>query len=215
MAKLQRKASVTRISPFPKQDLMGPQGHKGVTGDMGARGPQGERGPAGVQGPIGETGPPGATGVSGMPGQIGLTGPQGERGPMPKHEYRGDAIRFEIAAGMWGKWINLGSGTSTTGAGSMASAVNQTVRVATESGPVGEATVLLVDDDAAGGEVTITLPKASAYKRTMHIKKIGNTANVIVDGDGSETIDDGLTAVLTLQYESIKLVSHGGNWYVI
>ena len=74
---------------------------------------------------------------------------------------------------------------------------------------------ILVDDDTIGGVATVNLPPAETAGRTYHIKKLGTTGDVIVDGSGSETIDDGLTATLTAQYESIKIVSDGSNWHVI
>lgn len=88
----------------------GPRGDAGMTGSQGAQGPKGdkgatgEKGDAGPRGPQGTIGPQGTKGTNGVDGVIG---PQGEFGPMPKHESRGDAIRFEIAPGQWGRWINL------------------------------------------------------------------------------------------------------------
>jgi hypothetical protein len=75
---------------------------------------------------------------------------------------------------------------------------------------------LLVDDDSAGAAVTITLPAVASVGsgHTVGIKKIGNTANVIIDGNASETIDGGLTATLTTQYESVTLVCDGTGWYI-
>jgi hypothetical protein len=75
--------------------------------------------------------------------------------------------------------------------------------------------VILVDDDAAAAAVTITLPTAVTANTMYHIKKLGTTANVIVDGDGTEEIDGALTAVLTTQYESIMVISDGTAWHVI
>lgn len=61
---------------------------------------------------------------------------------------------------------------------------------------------------------TVTLPTA-----------VGNTAKLtykfmvagtcVIDGAGTETIDEGLTATLTRQYESITLVSDNANWIII
>jgi len=76
--------------------------------------------------------------------------------------------------------------------------------------------VVLVDDDTAGSTVTITLPAAASHTgRQYHIKKMGTTANVIVDGNASETIDGGTTATLTTQYEAITIVCDGSNWSII
>ena len=75
----------------------------------------------------------------------------------------------------------------------------------------------------ASGNVTITLPTAaSAYNSTdgigriYEIKKIDADADTVtIDGNGSETIDGGTTAVLNVQYESITIQSDGNNWHII
>ena len=75
---------------------------------------------------------------------------------------------------------------------------------------------LLVDDDTAGGAVTITLPAAgAAVDRKLEIKKLGTTGSVTIDADGSETIDGALTVVLTAQYESTTIRSDGSAWFSI
>jgi hypothetical protein len=76
--------------------------------------------------------------------------------------------------------------------------------------------VMLIDDDTAGSTVTITLPAAASNTgRVYHVKKLGTTANVVVDGNASETIDGATTLTMTIQYESIKLVCDGSNWSII
>lgn len=75
--------------------------------------------------------------------------------------------------------------------------------------------VILVDDDTAGGQVTITLPAVSSITKRLEIKKLGSTASVVVDGNGAETIDEALTATLTVQFESITIVTGEGNWHVL
>ena len=76
--------------------------------------------------------------------------------------------------------------------------------------------VILVDDDTAGAAVTVTLPAASGVTdRVYHIKKLGTTANVTVDGNSSETIDGATTAVLTAQFESLMISCDGSNWHII
>jgi hypothetical protein len=64
--------------------------------------------------------------------------------------------------------------------------------------------------------VTVTLEAAaSAIKRRIDIKKLGGTANVIIDGNGAETIDGATTITLTMQYEAVTLVSDGSNWFIL
>ena len=84
-------------------------------------------------------------------------------------------------------------------------------------------TYIIVDDDdviicdATSAAFTVTLPVAADnIGKTYHIKKIDISANAItVDGNGSETIDDGATAIITTQYECITVVSDGTEWWIV
>jgi len=50
----------------------------------------------------------------------------------------------------------------------------------------------------------------------LDIKKIDDTRKEItVDAEDDETIDDGLTAVLTVKDESITIESDGDEWLII
>ena len=71
--------------------------------------------------------------------------------------------------------------------------------------------------NATGGSFTITLPAVASHEGRIYcIKKIDSSANTVtVDGNGSETIDDATTAVLTTQYESITIQSDGSEWWII
>jgi len=90
-----------------------------------------------------------------------------------------------------------------------------TTTVTTTTHTAADEHVILVDDDTAAAAVTVTLPLAATANTIYHVKKLGTTANVIIDGNGSETIDGALTAVLTTQYESIMLISDGSAWHVL
>jgi hypothetical protein len=46
------------------------------------------------------------------------------------------------------------------------------------------------------------------------VKKLGNTANVIVDGNSSETIDGATTKTITSQYGTLNLLSDGKEWHL-
>jgi hypothetical protein len=75
---------------------------------------------------------------------------------------------------------------------------------------------ILVDDDTAGAQVTITLPPAiDNTDEVIVVKKLGTTANVVVDGNASETIDGVTTNTLTTQYASVMIVCDGANWHII
>ena len=110
-----------------------------------------------------------------------------------------EVLVWDAASGTWINDTLVGVATVTT-----------TSHTAAAANPI-----ILVDDDAAGAPVTIALPPAATAKTTYHVKKLGTTSSVIVDGDGTETIDGALTATLTTRYESIMLVSDGSNWHVI
>ncbi len=91
-------------------------------------------------------------------------------------------------------------------------------RTVTTSGVINDDDwVLLVD--TTGGIVTMTLPTAaSADGLQMTIKKISGekpARDVIVEGDGTETIDEGLNAILRRQFESITVASDGTEWWIL
>jgi len=63
--------------------------------------------------------------------------------------------------------------------------------------------------------VTILIPPAANIPgKVYNIKNIG-TGQVTIDPDGTETIDGGLIAILTAQYECITIISNGSNWWII
>ena len=70
--------------------------------------------------------------------------------------------------------------------------------------------------DATSGDLTITLPTAVGITgRIYYIKRIDGSANTVtVDGNGSETIDDGLTITLS-QYDCLQIVSDGTEWWIL
>ena len=79
----------------------------------------------------------------------------------------------------------------------------------------GDDHVILVDDDTAGSTVTITLPvAASNLGRVYHIKKLGSTANVVLDGDGAN-IDGAPTHTLSTQFDARTIICDSSNWSII
>jgi len=70
--------------------------------------------------------------------------------------------------------------------------------------------------DSTVSTFTVTLPAASGIAgRVYTIKKIDASINAVtVDGNGSETIDDSLTAIISDRYASIDIVSNGIGWWI-
>jgi hypothetical protein len=73
----------------------------------------------------------------------------------------------------------------------------------------------IIKGNTTGGAFSITLPTAVGNTATIIIKKTAGAPALTVDGAGSETIDDGLTAVINRVYESITLVSDNANWLIV
>tara|TARA_R110000868_G_scaffold62962_3_gene189957 strand:- start:10856 stop:12025 length:1170 start_codon:yes stop_codon:yes gene_type:complete len=70
--------------------------------------------------------------------------------------------------------------------------------------------------DATSGAITVNLPAAaSSTGKVLTIKKTDSSTNAItLDGNASETIDGATTTTLNTQYESVKIVCDGSNWYI-
>jgi len=77
--------------------------------------------------------------------------------------------------------------------------------------------ILLIDDDTVGGDVTINIPSAATLLDgwSITIKKLGSTGDIILDPNGSETIDGDTTRTVRQKLESTCLVSDGSNWQVM
>lgn len=76
--------------------------------------------------------------------------------------------------------------------------------------------VILVDDDSAGSTVTINLPAAATAKQyPRYIKKLGTTADVIIDANAAERSDDELTVTIVLEKAVIMVISDGTNWQIL
>lgn len=73
----------------------------------------------------------------------------------------------------------------------------------------------IIKGDTTGGTFTITLPTAVGNQALLIIKKTAGTANLVIDGAGTETIDGGLTATLVKENESITLISDNANWQIV
>lgn len=112
--------------------------------------------------------------------------------------------------------ITGGTVTGITNLGVSGTLRANVTTVTTTSHTAGNEFVIRVDDDTAGAAVTVTLPTSVGNSGLMyHVKKLGTTANVVVDGDGSETIDGSTSITISTQYESRMLISNGTGWDII
>ena len=78
-------------------------------------------------------------------------------------------------------------------------------------------TYTITDNDfflPCNGTFTITLPTAVGRSGYAFIIKNIGTGLITVDGNGSETIDD-QTSIILSQYDSAQVVSDGTEWWII
>jgi hypothetical protein len=70
--------------------------------------------------------------------------------------------------------------------------------------------------DTASGTVTVTLqPAATMTNKTLSFKKIVAANSMILDGNGSETIDGATTKSLSDRWSWVTIISNGTNWFIL
>ncbi len=71
--------------------------------------------------------------------------------------------------------------------------------------------------DATSNSITVTLPLASSYRDKVYVfKKIDSSGNVVtINRSGSDLIDGASSWSLSAQYNAMRIVSNGTNWYII
>lgn len=118
-----------QVAAVAKQEgPQGPVGPAGRAGADGASGAAGRDGAPGIDGRPGPAGPAGARGPRGADGAKGDTGADGKVGPMPRHEWRGTKLRFQLTPQTWGPFVDLkgprgAAGASGGGGGSSNSGI--------------------------------------------------------------------------------------------
>lgn len=65
--------------------------------------------------------------LQGAPGKKADPGPRGPIGPMPRHEWRGTELRFQMAPDQWGKFVDLKGDKGDKGDGGIAAIGGGTV----------------------------------------------------------------------------------------
>lgn len=117
---------------------------------------------------------------------------------------------FPVTAGTTGMtMITDGSGTMSY------RYIEKTAAKTTTYTGTGDETTILCD--ASGAAFTVTLPAAASYTgKHYHIKKTDSSTNAVtIDGNASETIDGATTTTVSLQYETLTIISDGSNWHVV
>lgn len=141
-------------------------------------------------------------------GGVGFT-PQAADPTSPKE---GDIFRSDgtsRAEGLWqykgGAWVFMTEGT----AGSLVTVAKSATFTALTSEDY-----YVVDTTA--GDVTANLPTAvgNSGKQFIFVKIDSSTNELILDGNGTETINDELTAYVSSQYKAVKIISDGTEWFI-
>jgi hypothetical protein len=65
------------------------------------------------------------------------------------------------------------------------------------------------------GSFTVTLPTAVGIEGQYFIIKNNGTGVIVIEGNGSETIDGLTSKTMAVRYESYTVISDGANWLVI
>lgn len=75
----------------------------------------------------------------------------------------------------------------------------------------------ILADASATATLVVTLPAVASFPwRTLNVKKIDGTANIVrIDGNAAETIDGAATKDTTTQWFSWKLHTDGSAWYIL
>lgn len=151
--------------------------------------------------------------------EVGSAGSPSTQIQMSKDLEVGDSLEFRI---------DIGGGGGAGGGGTQgppgppgpqgpagADAAGGPISISTKNANY---TVLLGDcflrANCASNSVTFTLPTAaSAVGRIFYFKKVDATANgMVIQANGSETIDGLNSQVSTVQYETFSIISNGTSW---
>lgn len=75
----------------------------------------------------------------------------------------------------------------------------------------------ILADASATATLVVTLPAVASFPwRTLNVKKIDSSANIVrIDGNSAETIDGAATKDTTTQWFSWKLHTDGAAWYIL
>ena len=124
-----------------------------------------------------------------IPGPQGKPGPRGVGGRIPKHEWRGTFIRFELPGGEWGPWTNLqgvpseGGGPSTPFGGSPEVTIKAGQDISVRRDASGAYVITYTGTGGSGGGTTYEVPIGTID---------GQNASFVVTEEPKSVISDGL-----------------------
>lgn len=125
--------------------------------------------------------------------------------------YRDAAGNFvRLAAGASGKTLRINGGLPAWSDATLATSTKTSNYTIT-------GTDVVIFANATSGNVTITLPTASANSGyRFYVKRIDSSANTCqIARSGSDTIDGQTGVALDAQYTSLTVISDGSAWYII
>lgn len=139
-----------------------------------------------------------------------------------------DADVFKQTVGNILQFRRLTAGANTTiteGTDDIVISSSAGVGVSSTNNIVGVNYTITTSDDVilasnSGSNITLTLPSAlAAQGKIYYIKKIDSGNTLYVKSTGSETLDgtdiDASPYAVTIQYQSITIVSNGSSWYIL
>lgn len=127
----------------------------------------------------------------------------------PASPLEGDLQFSDGTARAAGLWQYLSSSWQQFGGGSSLDIESQSSSFTAVSGKT-----YLVDTGVA---VTVTLPSAALNAEVVIKDSTGeaNDQNITVNTPGAETIDGAASLTISSNYESVRLVSDGSNWFIL
>jgi hypothetical protein len=75
-------------------------------------------------------------------------------------------------------------------------------------------THFLYDDDTAAAQISVTLLPPSSHTLISQHKKIGNTADIVINAPNGVVIDGASSYTLDVKYEAIGLYTDGTNYFI-
>ncbi len=120
----------------------------------------------------------------------------------------GNNVTFTVSENNSTKRVDVTISSSGSGGGGITRVITN-VSIDTSAGDSTDTDYVYL----VSGTTAITLPTAVGNENLYTIKNVGS-GTVTVNTTGGETIDDGLTVSLPVQYTSVDIISDGTNWKV-